>query len=153
MARSRRVVALTIVALAILGVGATVTEVGMRPEVVPFASWSLFSRKPSPYQTDIGIRLVEVDGVRLDPAPYFEDSRRRGASSVAARDHAQGIGELVDEGEPLPVAVAVETWAGRYLPGSVATVEVVRRRAHLVERHRCDCFEDEQVLGTFEVGG
>lgn len=153
MVRSRSVVAVTVVALALLGIGAAITEVGGRPESVPFASWSLFSKKPSPYQTDIGIRLVEVDGVPTDPAPYFEVSGRRNARSVAAYNHAQRIGKLVDGDDPLALAVALETWAGRYLPESTATIEVVERRAHLIERSRCDCFEEERVLGTFEVGG
>jgi hypothetical protein len=153
MERSRRVVALTVAVLLVLGVGAAAAELGPRTETIPIASWSLFSRKPSPYQTDIGIRLVEVDGVAQDPAPYFEESGRPNARSVAAYQHAQRIGRLVGGDDPLRLALALESWSGRYLPDTRATIEVVRRRAHLVERNSCDCFEEEQVIGTYEVGG
>ncbi len=60
----------------------------MNPETVfPFARWELFSRVPLEVTTSVSVRLIEVDGVVLDPPLYFDESEEhvdQPRSAVAA---------------------------------------------------------------------
>ncbi len=124
----------------------------MNPETVfPFARWELFSRVPLEVTTSVSVRLIEVDGVVLDPPLYFDESEEhvdQPRSAVAAALMEQ-LGAGLRDGDVAKAARAQAQLESRFMPdiGS-ARYEVVLRSFRPLDRHRCDCFLSEEVLAT-----
>jgi hypothetical protein len=151
MRTSRRLVAGTMVALLVLGSIAVVTELSGHYQVLPFSTWSLFSRMPERERVDYGVRILSIDGVEQAPPIYFESSGLPDAASPAAYELVRDLGLSLKDGNQAQADQIWETFAGRYLGGVDAEVEIVRRRYDVVDARTCNCYLDERVLETREV--
>jgi hypothetical protein len=148
---NRRLVAATLAALLALGSIAVVTEVSGHYQVLPFSTWSLFSRMPERERVDYGVRILSIDGVEQTPPVYFESSGLPDAASPAAYELIRDMGLSLKDGNRPQADQIWETFAGRYLGGIDAEVEIVRRRYDVVDARTCDCYLDERVIDTREV--
>jgi hypothetical protein len=150
---SQRIVAATLaVMVAYLGV------IGIRrgeDELLPFFTWSLFSRVPEREAVHYSIRLVEVDGRTLDPPVYFDEASALLATTQLpeANTTLQDLGRAVEAGDEDAVDAARSTLESRFLNElDSATYEVVRRRFDIVDRVECDCFVEETTLRELTFG-
>jgi hypothetical protein len=151
MTTSRRLVAGTLVVLLALGSIAVITELSGHYQVLPFSTWSLFSRMPERERVDYGVRILSIDGVEQTPPVYFESSDLPDASSPAAYELVRDVGLALEDGDQAEADQIWSTFAGRYLGGIDAEVEIVRRRYDVIDSRTCDCYLDETVIETREV--
>ena len=153
MGSSRKVIATTFALLVVLTLIAVATEVSGHYQVLPFSSWSLFSKHPPREKTDYGIRFTSIDGRPQDPPVYFESAGLQESESPPAYELIQDLGGHVERDEVLRADAVWTTFASRFLPDvRTAEVEVVRRTYDILDRRRCDCFEVETVVGTVRKG-
>jgi hypothetical protein len=149
MARTDRLVALGAAFIVLYAAVLVVNGPENREEAFPVFSWSLFSKIPEAELTDYSIRLTSVNGQEL-PTPLYYDQAT--SLLVTARRPEpnlvmQQLGSAVARDKPYAAALAKETLEDRWLEGiDSAEYEIVRRRFDIIERSRCDCFEEETVL-------
>lgn len=151
---SRIVVATLAVMAGYLGMLA-IDVAGHRDEALPFFTWSLFSQVPDREQVHYSLRLVDVDGTRLDPPRYFDEASDLVAAAQLseANELVQAVGLRLDAGEDAEAEELLVLFESRFLNEfDEATYEVVRRRYDVVDRLTCDCDIDATVLGTFTLG-
>jgi hypothetical protein len=123
-------------------------------ERFPLFNWSLFSQVPGPEKQNFGLRLVEVDGVKLEEPVYYEDAQEFVTTSRSpdAYQLIQGIGKATQQDRPLQAASARETLETRYLQGlTSARYELVNRTYDVLDRFECDCYEEETVMAEFTL--
>ena len=148
MTASRRLIAATTVAIVVLAAIAAATELSGHYQVLPFSSWELFSRMPDQERLDYGLRLTSIDGTRQEPPVYFESSGLPDAASPTAYELVQDIGRATTRGDLRQAEAEFDTFAGRYLGGVDAEVEVVQRVYDVLDVRDCDCFLEQTVIGT-----
>lgn len=124
-------------------------------ETFPVFNWQLFSKVPHPVSTSYGVRILEVDGVPLDPPRYFEEAGDLfpNAKAPEAPTAAKAWGQHVQAGRLPEAAYVEELYEARFF-SAVESVryELVVRRYDVVERVECSCFLSEEVIGEFEYG-
>ena len=155
MGRSQTVVRVVVVFLAAYG-GLLLLRGPREPEqIYPVSRWELFSRVPERERDSYSIRFVEVDGRVLDEPVYFEDADEfiRNTQSPTAYAVLQDLGRSLERGALLQAAhhqALIETAHLQQLTS--ARYEVVRRRFDILDRHDCDCFLSETVIGELAWG-
>ena len=153
----RTSVLLTLTAALLVGYCGVLLWVGPTSarETFPFFNWQLFSKVPPEVNTSYGVRILEVDGVDVDPPRYFEASPDLFPSAKApeASTAALAWGRHLRADRELESAVAQDLFEARFF-ASATTVryEFVERRYDVIERVDCECYVSEEVLGEFEYG-
>lgn len=155
MRRSTRLVLCMAAVLAVYG--AIVVQNGLRAprERFPFFKWELFSRIPAPQRDSYSIRLIEVNGEKLDKPVYFEDAKGIIGASKSPEGYQtlQHFGSAVEHGQFLRIANTKEILESRFMPElTQARYELVRRHFDLLERTECHCFISEKVIGEYQLG-
>lgn len=124
-------------------------------ETFPFFNWQLFSKVPPAVNTSYGVRILEVDGVPVDPPRYFEASPDLfpSAKSPEASTAARAWGGHLRAGREVESEFAQDLFEARFLATAThVRYEFVERRYDIIERVSCDCYVSEEVLGEFEYG-
>jgi hypothetical protein len=121
-------------------------------ERFPLFGWSLFSEVPSPDGSDYSVRLVELDGRRLQPPQYYEDAKVVDQARLVQATRAMTALGRAAERDPDGDTVASraglfeDVYLNRYESGRF---EVVKRTYDIRDRFDCKCFVSESVLGEF----
>jgi hypothetical protein len=124
-------------------------------ETFPFFKWQLFSKVPMPVNTSYGVRVLEVDGVAVDPPRYFEESPDlfTSAKSPEAATLTKAWAQHHKAGRRMDAAYSQELFHTRYFsPATSVRYELVERRYDIRERVECHCYLSEEVLGEYEYG-
>ena len=124
-------------------------------ERFPFFNWSLFSSVPGPERESYGVRLVEVDGARLEEPVYYENAEGiiATSSSPDAFQLIQVMGKATEANRPGQAASARETLETRYMQGvTSARYELVSRTYDVLERFECECYREEDSVAEFTLG-
>jgi hypothetical protein len=124
-------------------------------EAFPVSRWELFSMVPPRENTSYGVRLVEVDGVVLDPPRYFEESRDlfRSARSPDVPVLVARWGRHAEAGRESDAEAARRLFESRFLADAgTVRYELVLRRYDIVERVECGCYVSEEVLDAHRFG-
>jgi hypothetical protein len=136
-----------------VGVIAVNSPTGGAEEVFPLYSWDLFSRVPPRDNLDYDLRLIALNGRKLETPLYFSEAGPfvAGSRSPEAALVIEKFGKALARHDRVAADHQQNLLDGRFLV-NVKTVsyEIVRRRWNLLERSKCHCFEEEVVVGRFE---
>ena len=154
----RRSTRLVLCVVAVLTVyGTLMAQNGLRAprERFPFFKWELFSRIPPPQRDSYSIRLIEVNGEKLEKPVYFEDAKGiiGRSNSPEGYQTLQQFGRAVERGQFLRSANTKEILESRFMPElTQARYELVQRHFDVLERIECHCFISEKVIGEYQLG-
>jgi hypothetical protein len=140
-------------AIAFCIVYAAIPVVTARQEVFPVFRWDLFAKTPSQTRVDSALRLLELNGRTLSPPVYFEEAGIvSGGPATQARAGVDRLARAVrnrDEQLEFIRARFEREYLGEFQSGRY---EIVRRTYDILERRRCNCYIEEEVLAEFELG-
>lgn len=124
-------------------------------EKFPVFKWELFSSVPARVETDYSMRITEVDGKVLWAAPYFEKAGAhfRRTSSPDATHLARSVGLALKRGADERAEEQRERFEARFFAGHDVSYQVVERTYDTLGRVECGCYEEEEVLGSYEYDG
>ena len=126
-----------------------------QPEFFPFFKWDLFSAVPPSTSQDFSVRLTEVNGRELAAPIYFADAEEflSQSESPDAVPVFNRLGRALVRDHPREAERLRELVEGRFLRDlDSASYQVVHRTFDQLERVRCNCFLEEDVLAEYELG-
>lgn len=124
-------------------------------EIYPFATWSLFSRVPN-HTTDYTLRILEVDGRRLDPPPFLTAAGKWLTLPGYGHElsvNVQQLGHEIERGDGAAISQQRARVEGYCFTGHESVkYEVMRRQFNPLDAWRTGRYRDVRVLATFQTG-
>jgi hypothetical protein len=144
---------LALVALGVVYVSIAVERerVMGREEIYPFAAWSLFSMVHNECR-DYSVRVLEVNGTKLERPIYFEDAVGYFPSAThnGARMCIQRLGAAIEQKNALAAERERAELEGMHLHARRSVgYDLVKRRYDPLVRFREGTFLEERTLATF----
>lgn len=123
-------------------------------EIYPIYDWDLFSLVPQNRVGNFGLRVVNVDGLVVEPR-YFENTVEifPEAKSGGANILIQQLGRAVQADDGVQVAQIRAEFEAAYMRGvESAEYEIIFRIFDPVERIRSGVYIDQKPLATYQWG-
>jgi hypothetical protein len=102
---------------------------------------------------DYGVRILRIDGNKLDRPRYFEQTKLPKSRNVSAYHAVQKLGRASVGGREPRIERARKTVEGAYFGKRLITYELVSRKWNPYERFTTGKFIEEKVLRRFQSTG
>jgi hypothetical protein len=146
----RLISTLTVAAAALLVAPTVLRSIGhsSNGELFPLSRWSMFN-KVFTTRDDFGLRVIEVDGKRLDNPTYLEHAGLKPKPTISTYYAIQAVGQRLGRGDELETAKALVERT--YLPPTGVKYEIVARKYDVLRVWQGETFTSERVLATFDA--
>jgi hypothetical protein len=124
-----------------------------REEWFPIASWALFSTVPNE-NNDYGLRLMQIDGRKLDPPLPFERAEQFfwSAKKSTARGMIQALGASIARHDMAQSEALRQSFEPLHLRGHKQVIyQVVARQYDPLERWHGGGFDRIRPLATYQL--
>lgn len=139
----------------LVGIGSHFAPARFLPygQLYPFFSWFLFARTPNQV-TDYAVRLMEVQGRKLDPPPFIQDADHLAPDvhSIKLHDIVQKLGMALERKDRESARHASRMLERNFLTGATR-YQVVKVTYNPLNRWQTGAFEEHSLeVLSYEPG-